>query len=69
MRTFLMKLTLHPLFRFILWTAATVWLIWMGISESGWVRWVNFAMALVLLDSAIDYAIKSFHYYREHDSS
>lgn len=63
------KLFLHPLFRFLFWSVATLWLIFLGISSSGWIRWIDFLLSLILLGSAIEYAVKSVAYFKKEQSN
>lgn len=63
------KTFLHPLFRFFFWLAASVWLVVMGIFDSGWFRWIDFIVAFILFGSVIENAVKSVLYFRKHQSS
>ena len=64
-----LKLFLHPLFRFFFWLAITGWLVVFGIFEGGWIRWINFIIALMGLGVVIENAVKSIAYFRkdQHD--
>lgn len=59
------KLFLYPLFRFFFWSVAAFWLIFLGISSSGLIRWIDFLLSLVFLGTAIEYAVKSVAYYKK----
>lgn len=65
MSAFITKLFLHPLFRFFFWLAVAVWLIVMGIFNGGWIRWINFIMAIISLRTVFENAVKSVTYFRK----
>lgn len=61
---FVTKLFLNPLFRFFFWLAVTVWLIVLGIFSSGWIRWINFIMAIISLGIVIENVVKTVAYFK-----
>lgn len=64
MLAFTTKLFLHPLFRFSFWLAVSVWLIVMVIFTSGWIRWINFIMAIISLGNVLENIVNSVRYFQ-----
>lgn len=64
MLAFTTKLFLHPLFHFFFWLVLTVWLIVMGISTGGWIRWINFIVAIISLGNVIENIVNSIRYFQ-----
>lgn len=64
MLAFTTKLLLHPLFRFFFWLVVSVWLIVMGIFTSGWIRWINFIMAIISLGNVLENIVNSVRYFQ-----
>lgn len=67
MSVFITKVFLHLLFRLLFWSMLAVWLIVNGIFNTGWIRWINYILAIISFGSVIDNLVEFVAYFRKNE--